>query len=212
MGAGRKQARRHDRGGRLHQIAHCPLLLGSGRPARLTRADQRMDCSHALHGRACTVANRPAHRAGVEPRFWEVLSAALERDRRGHAGFPGTKVLTSSKGAERFATRSLCKPMPMQSAMNGQSLPQSGMCDVFLGQHSMSRHHHVGRHLHLGRHRRVGRHCHIVRHHHAGVRGCHRRRHLHRRGADRQQHRGQYQPGDDDQRDEAPYGGDPDHG
>ena len=26
----------------------------------------------------------------------------------------------------------------MQSAMNGQSLPQSGMCDVFLGQHSMS--------------------------------------------------------------------------
>jgi hypothetical protein len=47
-------------------------------------------------------------------------------------------VLTSVKGTQKLATRSLCKPIPMQSAMNGQSLPQSGTWDAFFGQHSMS--------------------------------------------------------------------------
>jgi hypothetical protein len=47
-------------------------------------------------------------------------------------------VLTSVKGTQKLATRSLCKPIPMQSAMNGQSLPQSGTWDALFGQHSLS--------------------------------------------------------------------------
>jgi hypothetical protein len=48
-------------------------------------------------------------------------------------------VLASAIGAQRLAARSpCCKPMPMHSAVKGQSLPQSGTWDAFLGQHSMS--------------------------------------------------------------------------